>query len=327
MLDKLTYAGRVETIEDLLAGGRCTLRGRGHRRPGAVSGRRSRAATRSSTSRRSPTSTARSRSRGTSSRPTCTAPTCCSRRPAPPGIERYLQVSTDEVYGSIEDGHVHRAQPARPLLAVFGLEGRRRPDRVRLLPHLRDERDRLPRLEQLRPLPVPREADPAVRAECDARRSAAGVRGRDAGAQLALRDRPLPRDRRRAALRRRRRDLQHRRPGRAAQHRRGAHDHRADGRGRVPDPVREGPPRSRPPVLAQLGEDRGARVEGAGAVHRGHRRNGGVVPQERVVVGADPLRRLPRLLPAPVRPGAALVRCDSSGSRPASRASCSCSPR
>ena len=50
---------------------------------------------------------------------------------------RYVQVSTDEVYGSIEDGHVHRGEPARALLAVLGDQGRRRPARAELLPHLR----------------------------------------------------------------------------------------------------------------------------------------------------------------------------------------------
>ncbi len=53
---------------------------------------------------------------------------------------------------------------------------------------------------------------------------------------------------------------------------------------------------------------RGAGLEGRGAVHRGHRGHRRLVPQEPLVVGADPLRRLPRLLPAPVRPGAALLR-------------------
>ena len=54
-----------------------------------------------------------------------------------------------------------------------------------------------------------------------------------------------------------RRDLQHRRPGRAAEHRRRAHDPRADRPRRVADPVRQGPPRPRPPLLAELGEDGG----------------------------------------------------------------------
>ena len=47
----------------------------------------------------------------------------------------------------------------------------------------------LPRLEQLRALPVSREADPADGSQRAARRFAAGVWGRDAGAQLDPRDR------------------------------------------------------------------------------------------------------------------------------------------
>ena len=89
------------------------------------------------------------------------------------GVGRYVQVSTDEVYGSIEEGSFTEQSPLDPSspysasktggdLVVGGL-----------LPHLRHGRDRLPRLEQLRPLPVPGEADSAVRAERPARRPAA----------------------------------------------------------------------------------------------------------------------------------------------------------
>ena len=35
------------------------------------------------------------------------------------GVARYLQVSTDEVYGSIDSGIVHRAVAARPVLALL----------------------------------------------------------------------------------------------------------------------------------------------------------------------------------------------------------------
>ena len=66
--------------------------------------------------------------------------------------------------------------------------------------HTYGMRDRdLPRLEQLRAAPVPGEADPAVRPERAARRPAAGLRRRQAGAQLALRGGPRARDRHRAA--------------------------------------------------------------------------------------------------------------------------------
>ena len=53
---------------------------------------------------------------------------------------RHLQVSTDEVYGSIEAGSFTEASPLEPSSPVLGLEGRRRPDRRRLSPHLRRRR-------------------------------------------------------------------------------------------------------------------------------------------------------------------------------------------
>ena len=47
------------------------------------------------------------------------------------GVERFLHISTDEVYGSIEDGLVHGDRPARAPLALLGVEGRLGPDRAR----------------------------------------------------------------------------------------------------------------------------------------------------------------------------------------------------
>ena len=81
-----------------------------------------------------------------------------------------------------------RSRPLRALLALLGDEGRRRPARRRATstPTGCETRD-LPRLEQLRALPVPREADPADGPQRAARRPAAGLRRRHAGAQLDLR--------------------------------------------------------------------------------------------------------------------------------------------
>ena len=53
---------------------------------------------------------------------------------------RHLQVSTDEVYGSIESGVLHGAVADPTLLPVLGVEGGRRPHRRRLPPHLRVRR-------------------------------------------------------------------------------------------------------------------------------------------------------------------------------------------
>ena len=73
----------------------------------------------------------------------------------------------------------------------------------------------------------------------------------------------------------------------------------------------DGPPRPRPPLLARLGEDRGARLGGRGRLRRGDRAHGRVVPRQRVVVGADPLRRVPRVLRAPVRRATQLAELSS----------------
>src|SRR5262249_34857006 len=98
------------------------------------------------------------------------------------GVQRYLQVSTDEVYGSIDSGSFTETSPLDPSspysatkaagdLLVSGPGDRggdgggvgRRPD-------------------QLRPPPVSGEADPADGAERAARRQAARLRRRPPGA-------------------------------------------------------------------------------------------------------------------------------------------------
>ena len=48
------------------------------------------------------------------------------------GVRRVVQVSTDEVYGSIEEGSWTEDVPARAELPVRGEQGRRRPDGARL---------------------------------------------------------------------------------------------------------------------------------------------------------------------------------------------------
>ena len=60
-----------------------------------------------------PTSTARSSRPASSSTPTSSAPTSCSRRAATPGI-RHLQVSTDEVYGDLEEGTATETSAIEP---------------------------------------------------------------------------------------------------------------------------------------------------------------------------------------------------------------------
>ena len=63
---------------------------------------------------------------------------------------------------------------------------------------------------------------------------------------------------------------------------------------------------------------RGPGLDGGRVVRRGHRAHGRLVPRQRLVVGADPLGRVPRVLRAPVR---ARARAEwRAGSKPSSRA-------
>ena len=75
-------------------------------------------------------------------------------------------------------GAVHRDLALRPELALFGEQGRRRPSGARLAPDLRPAGDRHQLLQQLRALPVSREAHPADHPQGDGRgercRSTAG---------------------------------------------------------------------------------------------------------------------------------------------------------
>ena len=142
--------------------------------------------------RREPRGPLHPRARGLHRRPTCSAPRCCSRPRAPRGVKRFLMVSTDEVYGSLgPTGAFTETLAAAALQPVLGLEGRRGPARARLPPHLRAGRGGHPLLEQLRPLPVPREAHPADGGQRAARQAAAGLRRRRQRARLAPRGGPL----------------------------------------------------------------------------------------------------------------------------------------
>ena len=162
------------------------------------------------------------------------------------GIEKFVHVSTDEVYGSIAEGSWDEDAAARAQLAVLRLEGLQRPARPRLPPHPRPAGLDHAVLEQLRALPVPREGHPAVRHQPDRRRRGPAVRRGRERPRLAARRRPLPRHRPRAARRPPRRGLQHRRRHRA--HQQGAHRPAARG-----DRHRLGPRRRN--VADRLGHD------------------------------------------------------------------------
>ena len=114
---------------------RAHVRARRHPRSGGGGARRwTGCDVRASTSPPSRTSTARSRRRASSSRPTSTACSCCCEEARRRGVERFVQISTDEVYGEVLEGHVDRGR--RPLDAAQPVrreQGGRRPARLRLL--------------------------------------------------------------------------------------------------------------------------------------------------------------------------------------------------
>ena len=109
------------------------------------------------------------------------------------GVGRYLQVSTDEVYGSIESGSFTETSPLDPSSPYSATKAA---GDLLVSAHAHTygiEALIVPRLQQLRPAPVPGEADPADGPERAARRLAAGLRRRPPGPQLALRRGLLPR--------------------------------------------------------------------------------------------------------------------------------------
>ena len=135
------------------------------------------------------------------------------------GVERFLHISTDEVYGSIEEGSFSETIALGAALAVLGGQGRQRPDRAQLLHDPRPAGAGHAVQQQLRAVPVPREGHPAVHHQPARRPEGAAVRRRRQRPRLDPRARPQHRGRSRAAHGHGRRDLQHRRRQRDHQQR------------------------------------------------------------------------------------------------------------
>ena len=113
---------------------------------------------------------------------------------------RFVQVSTDEVYGDLRARWLGEGdRPGQPFEPLQRRQGGRRPPCSRLRAHLRRQRVDHPRLEHLRPEPVPREARAALRHERARRRAAPRLRRRPPDPGLASRRGPLRRDRARPA--------------------------------------------------------------------------------------------------------------------------------
>ena len=90
-------------------------------------------------------------------------------------------------------------------------------------------------------------------------------------------------------------------PDELAEPRSGPADPLSDRSRRIADLLHHRSSRPRPPLLALRRAPRGTRLEGCRRLRRGHRANRRLVSRERAVVGANPLRRVPRVLRAPVR--------------------------
>ena len=117
-------------------------------------------------------------------------------------------------------GLLHRGVAAEPAQSLRRVQGGRRPSGLLLLGLLRDAGDHHPRVQQLRAVPVPGEAHPALRDQRHRRPAAAALRRRPERPRLALRARPCRGDRLPARRRQARRDLQRRRRQRGREHRR-----------------------------------------------------------------------------------------------------------
>ena len=221
-LDALTYAGYPDNLADLTDPALSLRPGR-RRRPGRSSATCwPRGSTRSSTSRPRATSIARSATRRRFLRTNVVGTQSSSTRPARrdsavrPRLDRrglrHPRPDDPPSPSRPRLPRTARTPPARPAPTCSSAP---RTTRTGWNGHH-------PLLEQLRPLPVPREAHPAVHHQRPGRHPAARLRRRPPGPRLDPRARPLPGGRRGVAARAGRRDLQFRRALRALQHRRDA---------------------------------------------------------------------------------------------------------
>ena len=113
-LDKLTYAGRMETLKDVIDHPRHTfVRGDIADAP-CINAARQGLQTSSFILRPRHTSTDPFSKPASSSRPTSSVPSCCSRPRGRLHLRCFVQISTDEVYGSVAQGSSVETDELRP---------------------------------------------------------------------------------------------------------------------------------------------------------------------------------------------------------------------
>ena len=311
-LDKLTYAGRRENLHDVMDASAAHVRARRHRRS-PRSRRRSCEAPNIVVHFAAETHVDRSLMSAGDFIQTDVYGTFVLLEAARQAQElrRFVQISTDEVYGSVPTGVEPRDRRAEAAQPVLGEQGRRRSARLQLLGDLRRAGHRDARVEQLRSVPVSREGHPAVHHQRDRRHPGAALRRRPATCATGC----TCSDHCRA----------HRPPARAGRAGRGLqHRRRQRGRERRPDARASsswsGKPESlitpgrrsarpRSPLRLDTRQAAGARLGAAQSpFEEGLARHRRLVPAERVVVAADqgsgpglpgvlrsPVRRTPRL--------------------------------
>ena len=183
MLDKLTYAGRRENLDRPSGASSWSSPESRTQTPCAT---RSPASTPSSTSPPRRTSTARSPSPTLSSARTRSAPWVLLEAVRAAGV-RYVQVSTDEVYGSIEQGSFTESSPLQPS-SPYSATKAGADLLVSSYFHTYAAETVICRgSNNYGPVSVPREADPADGPQCAARRPAARLRRWAPSSQLDLR--------------------------------------------------------------------------------------------------------------------------------------------
>ena len=275
VLDKFTYAGNPANLPD------------GDRLPPRRHRRRARTSTRSARSMRSSTSPPRRTSTARSSGPedfvrTDVLGTLVLLQAAEEPSARFVQVSTDEVYGDVEAGWSSREDdPLAPVEPVQRGEGRRRPAGARGGADLRRQRVDHARLEHVR-------ARTSIRRRCCRSSSTNALDGeplplygdgrqvRDwlhvedhcAAIELVLRAGEAGRG------------LQRRRERGARERRAHAADRRAPRRGPVARPPRRGPRGARPALLARHDEDPRHSAGSRGATGRRRARDDRLVPRQ-----------------------------------------------
>jgi dTDP-glucose 4,6-dehydratase len=223
---------------------------------------------------------------------------------------RYVQVSTDEVYGSIELGTFTEESPLRPSSPYSATK-----TGADLLVQSYFHTYGLPALicrgsNNYGPYQYPEKLIPLMILN-----ALSGDSLPVYGDGMQVRNWIHASDFARAG-----RGLQRRRARRGGQHDRRRANRRAHRRRALADRARQRPTRPRPALLAVLREGPCARLGPAGALRRGPRRDGRLVSREQVVVGADPLRRLSALLRTPVRaPARVLSLLAGAARRPSTR--------